>query len=120
MELAIYTTTYDIADTVQNFMDVYYATHMKHLASELLEKGLSPSQISDAVSAAIKVIKSSGIEAQKHFLPVFSGLNENIIQDCKLSHLGYGLVLMNADTSLPVVSEFQVDVIKDFLKVSES
>ncbi|WP_299107682.1 hypothetical protein [uncultured Winogradskyella sp.] len=115
MELAIYTTTYDIADTVQNFMNIYYATHMKYLASDLLDKGLSPVQISDAISAAIKVANSSGIEAHKHFMPVFSGLKDGIIQDCKLSDLGYGLVMMNADPSLPVVSEFQVDILNDYL-----
>ena len=48
-------------------------------------------------------------------MPVFSGLGQGIIQDCKLSHLGYGLVLMNADTSLHVVSEFQIDVLKGYL-----
>ncbi|WP_178985556.1 hypothetical protein [Winogradskyella helgolandensis] len=118
MELAIYTATYDIADTVQNFMNIYYATHMKYLASDLLDKGLSPTQISDAVSAAIKVVNASGIKTHKHFLPIFSGLNEGIIQDCKLSDLGYGLVLMNADISLPAVSAFQVDVLMGLLKFS--
>lgn len=116
MELAIYTTTYDIADTVQNFMDIYYATHMKYLASDLLDKGLSPIQISNAVSAAIKVANSSGIETYKHFLPVFSALKVGIIEDCKLSDLGYGLVMMNADPSLTVVGEFQVDILNNYLK----
>ena len=118
MELAIYTSSYDTADTVQNFMDIYYATHMKYLASDLLDKGLSPSQISNAVSEAIKVVNASGVAAYKHFLPVFSGVKEGIIQDCKLSDLGYGLVLMNADKNLPVVSEFQLDVLMGFLKFS--
>ncbi|TYB79489.1 hypothetical protein [Bizionia myxarmorum] len=117
MELLIYKREYDVADSVQNFMNFYYATNMKHLASDLLDKGLSPVQISDAVSAAIKVVNSSGIEAHKHFMPVFSGLNEGIVQDCKLSHLGYGLVLMNANSNLSVVSEFQVDVLRNYLKV---
>ncbi|QNK77116.1 hypothetical protein H7F37_13510 [Winogradskyella sp. PAMC22761] len=115
MELSIYKGAYDIADTVQNFMNVYYATHMNYLASALLTKGLSPEQINKAVSVAIKVANTSGIEAYKHFLPVFSGLREGVIQDCKLSHLGYGLVLMNADPSVSAVSEFQVDVLRDFL-----
>ncbi|WP_179374836.1 hypothetical protein [Winogradskyella wichelsiae] len=116
MELSIYTGVYDITDTVQNFMNVYYATHMNYLASDLLKKGLSPEQINKAVTIAIKVANTSGIEAHKHFLPVYSGLREGIIQDCKLSHLGYGLVLLNADPSATVVSEFQVDVLKSFIK----
>lgn len=115
MDLALYTTAYDMADSVQNFMNIYYATHMKYLASDLLEKGLSPAQISDAVSAAIKVVNSSGIEAHKHFMPVFSGLKAGIIKDCRLSRLAYGLVLMNADSKLAAVSAFQVDVLKNYL-----
>ena len=115
MELAIYSSTYDMEDTIQTFMNFYHAINLNHLASDLLEKGLSANQINDAVLEAIKVAKSSGIDTNKHFMPVFSGLGHGIIQDCKLSHLGYGLVLMNADTSLPVVSEFQIDVLKGYL-----
>ena len=117
MELAIYTTNYAVTDTVQNFMNIYYATHMPYLASDLLKKGLTPAQISDAVSAAIKVINASGIAAHKHFMPVFSSLKEGIVQDCKLSDVGYGLVLMNADKNLQAVSEFQMNILNNFLKV---
>ncbi|AUC75407.1 hypothetical protein [Olleya sp. Bg11-27] len=82
---------------------------------ELAEKGLSPDQISDAVAAALSISKTSNIETSKHFMPVYSGINNQIIQDCKLSHLGYGLVILNADKSLPLVGSFQVDVLKEFL-----
>ena len=116
MELSIYSKSYNDAEAILNFMDFYYAINMKHLASELLDKGLSPEQISDATVMAIKIANSSGIEAQKHFMPVFSGMGQTIIQDCKLSHLAYGLVLMNADASLSVVGEFQVDVLKRYLE----
>ena len=118
MELLIYTQKYDQADTILNFMDFYYAINMKHLASDLLEKGLSPQQISEAIVMAIKIANSSGIEAHKHFMPVFSGMDHDVIQDCKLSHLGYGLVLMNADSSLAIVGEFQVDVLQRYLEHS--
>jgi hypothetical protein len=115
MELLIYTKTYNEADAIHNFMDMYNNLHMTHLASDLLKKGLSPDQITDAVATAIKVANTSGMETKKHFMPVYSGINEEIIQDCKLSHLGYGLVIMNADVSLPVVGDFQVDVLKEYL-----
>jgi len=116
MELTIYTKNYDVTDAVQNFMDFYYAINMKYLASDLIEKGLSPKQISNAVAMAIKIANSSGIETYKHFMPVFSGTHEVIIQDCKLSNLGYGLVLMNAEANLPVVGEFQVTILKKYLE----
>lgn len=49
-------------------------------------------------------------------MPVYSAINQEIIQDCKLSHLGYGLVLMNANPNLSVVGDFQVNVLREFLK----
>jgi len=115
MELLLYTKTYNEADTIHNFMDLYHSLHMTHLASDLLQKGLSPDQITDAVATAITIAKTSGMQTNKHFMPVYSGINEEIIQDCKLSHLGYGLVILNADKSLPLVGNFQVDVLKEFL-----
>lgn len=115
MELVIYTERYDVTDAVQNFMDFYYAINMKHLASDLLEKGLSPEQITAAITKAVKIANSSGVETYKHFMPVFSGIQQQIIQDCKLSDLGYGLVLINAAVNLPVVGEFQVNVLKKYL-----
>lgn len=118
MELLIYNQKYDQGDAILNFMDFYYAINMKHLASDLLHKGLTPIQISEAIVMAIKIANSSGIEAHKHFMPVFSGMDNDLIQDCKLSHLGYGLVLMNADVNLAVVGTFQVDVLSGFLDKS--
>lgn len=115
MELIIYTESYETPDTIENFKNFYYSLKMKYLASDLLKKGLSPKQITDAVSQAIKVANASGIKAYKHFMPVFSGMHQGVIQDCKLSKLAYGLVLMNADASLSVVSGFQVDVIRKYL-----
>lgn len=115
MALLIYTQTTEKADAIHNFMDFYHSLNMKHLASDLLDKGLSPLQISAAVVAAIKIAKVSNLDTNAHFMPVLSGKNKTIIEDCKLSHLGYGLVLMNADVNLEVVGEFQIDVLRGYL-----
>ena len=117
MELIIYSKEYNRTGTIHNFMDFYYSLQMTHLASDLLKKGLSPKQISDAVAIAVKIAKSSTIETKKHFMPVYSAINQEIIQDCKLSHLGYGLVLMNANPNLSVVGDFQVSVLNEFFKM---
>ena len=85
-------------------------------ASDFLQKGLTPTQISEAVTLAIKIAKSSGIEIRKHFKLVYSAIQQEIIQDCKLSHLGYGLVLMNASSNLKVVGDFQVKLLSEFFK----
>ena len=115
MELSIYTGKDVEFDAFLNFMNFYYSINMKYLASDLLDKGLSPKQINEAVVLAIKIANSSGIEVYKHFMPVFSGIDHYIIQDCKLSHLGYGLVLINADVNIAVVGAFQVAVLNEYL-----
>ncbi len=115
MEMTIFTNNYSPADSIAHFMDFYYSLRMKYLASDLLEEGLTPRQISDAVVKAIQVCKVSGLELDQHFKPVFSGIDSEIISDCKLSHLAYGLVLMNADAALSVVGDFQVGILQQFL-----
>ncbi|WP_291871006.1 hypothetical protein [Maribacter sp.] len=115
MEITIFTNYYRPVDSIANFMDFYYSLRMKYLASDLLDQGLTPRQISDAVVRAINVGKSSGMDIAKNFRPIFSGFHKEIISDCKLSHLAYGLVLMNADIELSVVGDFQVSVLQQFL-----
>jgi len=119
MELSIYKQEQFVAGSIANFMDFYYRLQMNHLASDLLQKGLSPDQITDAVSKAVKVAKAYGLDASKHFRPVFSGIDAEIIRDCKLSHLAYGLVMMNANEELIAVAEFQVSVLQKFLSSSD-
>ena len=114
MEITIFTKEYRTADSIAHFMDFYYRMRMKYLASDLLGEGLSPRQINDAVVKAISVGRSSGMDIYQHFRPVFSGIDREIISDCKLSQLGYGLVLMNADTELQTVGDFQVSVLQEY------
>ena len=115
MEITIFTNNYSPADSIAHFMDFYYSLRMKYLASDLLEHGLTPRQISDAVVKAINVGKVSGLELNEHFKPVFSGIEKEIISDCKRSHLAYGLVLINADVEIVAVGDFQVSVLQQFL-----
>lgn len=115
MELLIYQNKYNKPDAINNFLDFYYYIHLNHLASDLLKKGLSPNQISEAVLKAIKIGKSSGLEIQKHFIPVFTDKNKEIINDCKLSKLAYGLVLLNASPDLSSVGKWQIKLLKKYL-----
>ena len=114
MEITVFTKEYHANDSIARFMDFYYGLQMKYLASDLLKEGLSPRQINDAVLRAISVGKSSGMNICQHFRPVFSGIDREIIGDCRLSQFGYGLVLMNADTELRTVGDFQVSVLQNY------
>lgn len=115
MKLAVYKRTFNVTDSIENFTNFYYSLKMKYLASDLLGKGLTPMNISNAIIRAIKVANSSGIEIRKHFMPVFTEMNKEVIIDCKLSKLGYGLVLFNANPETSVVGQWQVKVLKYFL-----
>ena len=114
MDLLIYQTEYHQADAIETFLDFYYNIRLDHLASDLLKEGLSPEQISDAVLKAMNVGKSSGLEIQQHFMPVFTDMKREIINDCKLSKLGYGLVLLNADTEVSTVGQWQIKVLEAY------
>lgn len=120
MELLIFSKKYTESEAIHNFMDMYYSLNMTYLASDLLDKGLSPKQISEAVIAAIKIANASKINTKAHFKPVFSGIQQGVIEDCKLSRLGYGLVLLNADLNLAVVANFQVDVLQCYIDKNRS
>ena len=114
MELLVYRKEYDLTGSIDNFLDFYYSIHMPYLASDLLNKGLSPEQISDATLKAIRIGKSSSIEIREHFMPVFTEVNKEVFSDCKLSKLAYGLVLLNASPELSIVGAWQVRVLKKF------
>ncbi len=119
MQLSIYKPAINTADSIANFMDFYYSLHMHLLASDLLHQGLSPKQISDAVVRAINIAKSSGMNIREHFNPIYSGIGKEVFSDCKLSRLGYGLVLMNAETNLSAVAKWQRKVLETFLETTE-
>lgn len=95
-------------DSFDNFKAAWYQSQLHYLASDLLETGLSPSDITTAVRKAIVACKMAGEDVQKHFQPIYTQRHDGVVQDCKLSKTGYGLVLLNADTSNEVVAKWQL------------
>lgn len=77
MELLIATKKYEDNDAVQNFMDFYHSLNTNHLSSNLLDKGLSSNQTSDAVVADLKITKVAKLEVNAHFMTVFNGNTTN-------------------------------------------
>jgi hypothetical protein len=60
MEITLFMREYGTADSIAHFMDFYQCLQLRYLASDLLDQGLTPKQISDAVNKAMGVGKSSG------------------------------------------------------------
>ena len=115
MELIIYHKEYNSNDSLENFLDLFFNREMEYFAGDLLKEGFSPSDIKEAVKRAIAAGGAAGLEIRKHFAPVYSQVNEGLIYDCKLSRLGYAMVLLNARPELPIVGEWQLKILRHFL-----
>ncbi len=116
MNIVIFQHQNNLEDSLSNFRDLYFSSQMKYLASDLLNEGFSPNTIKDAVQKAITICKTSNLEIREHFQLVYTELEGMIIKDCKLSQLGYGLVMLNAEETIPVVAQWQLKVIRNFFE----
>jgi len=109
MELIVYQQERYLQESLANFLDLYYSSQMKYLASDLLSEGLSPVDITDAIRRAMTACKTAELEMRQHFAPFYTQqLNGVLIKDCKLSRLGYGLVMLNANVHVPAVVKWQL------------
>ena len=116
MELIIFQKESGFSESFENFLDLYLNKEMKYFASDLLEEGLSPADIRAAILRALTAGKAGGLEIRKHFSLVYSQKNGALIYDCKLSSLGYAMVLLNAPPEFPIVGEWQLKVLRHFIK----
>ena len=115
MEVIVYQKQYKNNNTIDDFINSIYHMGMKHLASDLLAKGVNPEDIKIAVKKAILATENSGLNIKKHFQPVISVKNGTSFIDCRLSKLGYSLVLLNAEPKNQYIAAFQVKVANQFL-----
>ena len=104
------------SSALDDFLDVYFTNRMEYFASGLLDIGLSPKDINTALKRAIIAAKSAGFEVRQHFHHQYSDYQGTTIGDCKLSRLGYGLLLMNANVEMPAVANWQVQLLQKFLQ----
>ncbi len=114
MEIIIHQTDYETESYLDNFLDLLFISQMKYLASDLLEEGLSPRDIRSAVKRAITIGRTSGLEIRQHFAPVYTEIKGELINDCKVSKLGYAMILLNARPDSTVASEWQMEVLKKY------
>jgi len=108
----------DLQESLDNFLDLYYSSRMKYFASDLLQEGLSPYDISKAIDKAMTAAQAGGVEVRRHFTPMYTQTESGLLKDCKLSRLSYALVLLNADGQIPIVARWQLRLVSEFLKQS--
>ncbi len=106
----------DLSDVLEAFEDQYYQAQMPYLASDLLELGLRPSEIIEAVRRAIAACEYGGLRPKHHFLPVYSARKGMMIRDCKLTQLGYALTMLNASPHHPQIAQWQLRVLQRYLE----
>lgn len=106
----------DQNEAIDNFLDLYFSRHLKYLSSDLLKEGLSAADISKAVRKAMIACKTGGMDIRQHFLPVYTQVDGILFNDCKLSRLGYALILLNADVNVPIVAKLQLSVLNELLE----
>lgn len=112
MQVTIFQTFKDYNDVLDRFADAAYTREMPHLLSDLLAKGLNTLELSAALKRAMTACKMSGTPVRKHFYPIYSSHQSGNVKDCKLTALGYGLVLLNASPKNAAVANWQVDLLQ--------
>ena len=118
LELVLYEKNPSLAASIESFVSRVFEIHMEYFASDLLEFGLKPFEINTALNKAMVAAKCAGLTVHHHFHPQYSDFEGTLIRDCKLSRLGYGLTLLNADVSKSLVAKWQVQVVNDFFTVT--
>lgn len=111
-DIILYQAEYELHEAIDHFLDEYYMTKMKHLASDLLKRGLEPGEIVAAVRKAVTVCRTVGIDTRRHFYPVYTQYNGAMVKDCKLSPFGFRLVLLNGPEQQLITAEFQVELLR--------
>lgn len=116
MNVVLYNKNYELNESLENFLDTYFGRQMNYLASDLLDEGLSPIEIAEAVRRAMTIGKVAEIAIRRHFIPVYTFYEGTLVRDCKLSNLGYAMVLLNAAPTTPAVAAWQMKVLGKFFE----
>ncbi len=112
MAIIIYHESYPTSDSMEQFFDMYNASKMTYLASDLLKNGVSGEEISKALVRAFKAGETAGLDIREHFLPICTQGAEGLFNDCKLSKVGFGLLVINADVTVPAIAKYQLKVVQ--------
>ncbi len=116
MELIVFQKQYAKSDAAQEFVNKIYQKDMTYLASELLDNGVHPDDIKLAVKKAMLSIDKVGLKTNKHFQPVVSAKNGTTFLDCRLSKMGFFMVVLNAEPKNNYIAHFQVKMAQQLLK----
>jgi hypothetical protein len=112
IDMILFQTEYERMGALEDFLDGYYSADLNYLASDLLQQGLSPREVVQAIRKAFVICRNGGEDPRRHFYPIYTQYQGSTVQDCKLSEFGYNLTLLNAPEHLPVVASFQLELLR--------
>ena len=96
--------------TIDEFIEQYYSRNLIYLASDLIHRGVRPGSIVSAIRISIEMAGEGGIHPSKHFKPVYSSSRGIIYRDCKLSPIGWNLVLLNLPAGDPAAARIKLEL----------
>ncbi len=114
--LTVYQTKIDVYESLENFLNLYHGNRMHVLASDLLKEGFSTQDIINAVRQGMVVCRTARLPINQHFQLVYTQLNGALVRDCKLSDIGYALVILNGPPNHPLVAGWQMKLVKEVLE----
>lgn len=113
MDLVVYHDgLFEESESFSDFLDSLRARSMNYLASSLLEEGLSPRDIVEAVRRATTVCRTGGLPVEEHFKPVYSSYRGSLVRDCKLSRIGFLLTAINARPDHDLTARWQIRLLE--------
>ncbi|MEW4923794.1 hypothetical protein [Algibacter sp. 2305UL17-15] len=108
MEIIVYQKKYETANAIKHFMDMFYGKEMTYLASNLLNKDFDLEDINGAIKKAIVATETLHLEVSQHFRSLYTHREGQLVKDCKLSKLGFALVVLNANPKNKYVANLQL------------
>ena len=116
IDITIYHPNESLGESLENFLHLYHGSHMHRLASDLLKEGFSVKDIMEAVRRAMSICRTGGVDLRPHFQLVYTQLDGTLVRDCRLSDLGYSLVVMNGPADHPLVARWQIRMAREYQK----
>lgn len=115
MKIIRYRKICDMNRAPSEWVESWQYYNKKYMASDLLNEGLTPGEISTAIQRAMDACNARGLNLDQHFVPVYTPINGRLYKDYRMSELGLLLTFMNAQPHNPNVASFQLSLIKNYL-----
>jgi len=110
---------YTIEKVIDDFLHNFNYRQLCFFASDLLDKGFTVEDIHASLRRAMAICRTAKIPLKEHFIPLYSDRDGETIKDCKLSELGFQLLILNANPKNLFAAKFQLRVLKQYSSINK-